>query len=393
MRRVLLAWELGRGTGHVELLRKIALLLKNEGAQIVVALRDLGYGQVFADMGAVVVQAPAWPLTVNLGSAPSRPATSASMADMLAHFGLAYPVELERMMQAWRALFQAFSIDLVVAEFAPGACVAARGVLPLAIAGTGYTLPPSNMASFPLLHTLAPPLYVPEEVEETVNGVLRKLGGKPISALPQVFEADASFVNTLAVLDPYRAERTSPAGGPLLESLPEVASAAGTGVFAYLSQGIAVPDHLAESLAGLGPQLTAYAPALRPAQAEMLRAAGATCLQQKLGMQRDLKNFALVVHYGVGGTSAVGLLAGVPQLALSLDIEKDLNGQALEELSVGRLIRIHDPKERVSADLIRHMAGDIALGMRARRTARSLRRAFDLHAIRPFIADCMRLAG
>jgi UDP:flavonoid glycosyltransferase YjiC (YdhE family) len=110
-------------------------------------------------------------------------------------------------------------------------------------------------------------------------------------------------------------------------------------------------------------------------------------------LQHDLKRFALAVHYGVGGTSTIGLLAGVPQLALSLDIEKDLNGQALEDMGCGKLIMLHRPGTTVEAGLIRDMASDQRLAARAREAAGELRSSVRPERLQEFIADCVRLAG
>lgn len=360
--------------------------------QLVVALRDTGRAQDFFASDIDVIQAPAWPMLQAAGEAAQRPATSASMGDMLANAGLAHPSELEAVVGAWRSLFRAYQVNLVLAEFAPGAALAARGVMPLAMTGNGYCQPPSDMAEFPLLHSHAPPRYVASEVEATVNQELLKFGGKPIGRLPQLFEADASFVSTLAILDPYRAVRKRRADGPLPPVLPDPATGQGSGVFAYLSPGVAVPDHLVETLSQLGPELAVYAPALSDGQKAALASAGCDCLQRPLDIARDLKSFALAMHYGVGGTSSMALLAGVPQLALSLDIEKDLNGRALQDAGCGKLIMLHRAGTKVEARLIREMAGDAHLGAHAREVARQLRPSVRPEMFERFIEDCVALA-
>jgi UDP:flavonoid glycosyltransferase YjiC (YdhE family) len=393
MGRVLLAWELGRGNGHVAVLRLVTRRLADAGLDVIVALRDVGRSSMFTEFGARVVQAPVWPLSLNLGSVAARPATSASMGDMLAHVGLAYEPELEAMIGAWRQLIDQFRIDMLLAEFSPAAALAARGVVRVAMTGNGYCQPPSEMADFPLLHSLSPLRYSEAEVTTTINKVLDKFDGNRISRLPQVFEADVRFVSTLPALDPYRASRLSPANGPLTETLPQAATEAGSGIFAYLSPGFDVPEHLIGTLAELGKELTVYAPALHTAQRHALLAAGATYLAQPLDLGLDLKRFALAIHYGVGGTSTAGLLAGVPQLALSLDIEKDLNGQALEEMGCGKLIMLHRPGTRVEVRLIREMAADKKLGTHAREVAQRLRASVRSERLDQFIAECVRLAG
>jgi hypothetical protein len=50
---------------------------------------------------------------------------------------------------------------------------------------------------------------------------------------------------------------------------------------------------------------------------------------------------------------------------LSVDIEKDLNGQAIERAGIGRLVKIHDPAANVSTELIASMLQDDGLAARA----------------------------
>jgi UDP:flavonoid glycosyltransferase YjiC (YdhE family) len=370
-----------------------ARLLQAAGLECVAALRDIGRAAPFAELGCSVIQAPAWPVTLNLGSAPERPATSASMGDMLAHAGLAHEAELASMIAAWRAVMQAFRIDFVVADFAPGAALAARGLLPVAMVGNGYCQPPGDMPEFPPLHHFSAPHYEPERVLETVNGVLRKAGSKPLQRLPQVFESDASLVTSLPALDPYRAMRSRPADGPVFDPVPELASRQGTGIFAYLSPGFTVGAPLIETLAKLGSELAIFAPALHGAHVRALAAGGARIEERPIDLTSRLREFALAVHYGVGGTSALAMLAGVPQLALSLDIEKDLNGQAIEEAGCGKLIMLHRPGTVVDPELIRSMAHDSGLAERARATAAAARRDVRPERVAEFVSHCVSLAG
>jgi UDP:flavonoid glycosyltransferase YjiC (YdhE family) len=110
-------------------------------------------------------------------------------------------------------------------------------------------------------------------------------------------------------------------------------------------------------------------------------------------VEAELCNNRLVVHYGVAGMASAALLAGVPQLLLSLDIEKDLTGQALESLGVGRLLRIHDPASRLTPEFVGGLLGDGILVRRAERVAQEHRLAFNSDPLARFAADCVGLAA
>src|SRR5262249_51401106 len=146
MKTVLLAWELGAGFGHVVSLRNIAASLRPQGFRCVAAVQDVGSAAAIARDGIEVLQAPAW------GPAKS----SATLGDRLGDSGLADPQALQQLLTAWQRIFDETKPDLVIADYAPAASLVARGRVPLALAGTGYSLPPAEMRTFPLLHRIVP---------------------------------------------------------------------------------------------------------------------------------------------------------------------------------------------------------------------------------------------
>lgn len=57
------------------------------------------------------------------------------------------------------------------------------------------------------------------------------------------------------------------------------------------------------------------------------------------------------MHYGGSGLAAEALAADVPQLVLSMQVEQWLNGSALQNAGVGKVIPAFDPDIRISSEI------------------------------------------
>jgi len=138
---ILFAWELGSGLGYVAHLRRLAARLQREGIRIVAVLKNIHAARWLDGPDLDIMQAPLWPVTF-MSDAECARLSTATFADTLAGFGLADERALRALLDAWDRLFSLIEPDLVIAEHAPAATLAARGRLPLALVGTGFTLPP-----------------------------------------------------------------------------------------------------------------------------------------------------------------------------------------------------------------------------------------------------------
>src|SRR5215212_6273621 len=133
---------LGPGLGYVARLRRLAPRFRRAGVRIVAALKNIHSARCLDGLDIEIVQAPLWPVTFMTDAECARLST-ATFADALAGFGLADEQTLRVLLSAWDRLFSLAKPDLVIAEHAPAATLAARGRLPLALVGTCFTLPPA----------------------------------------------------------------------------------------------------------------------------------------------------------------------------------------------------------------------------------------------------------
>jgi UDP:flavonoid glycosyltransferase YjiC (YdhE family) len=388
MRTILLAWELGAGFGHITTLRRLAARLAPRGFRIVAAVHNIMSASALAAEGVEIFQAPVWPGTFRRGAA----ASSVTLGDMLGDLGLAEEQTLRLLIGAWDRLIAAIAPDLVIADYAPAASLAARGRIPLALIGNGFTLPPAEMEKFPVLHDLSPQVWPEDQLIEIVNSSSRSFGLQPLTRLPQLFAGDVRWVQTFPLLDPYNSWRQQPVEGPMLDRLPDFRRPDAQEILVYISTPPGRRNRFLQALSALADRVRIYAPGLPADELKRLAGFGMHIQQTPFRLAEELASARLLVHLGSAGTSVEALLAGVPQLVLSIDVEKDLTGAALERAGIGKLIKINDPATPLSTDVIESVVKDDAMVDRAREVGTFHRLMFE--SADPFAAferSCMNL--
>jgi UDP:flavonoid glycosyltransferase YjiC (YdhE family) len=387
MKTILFAWELGRGLGHLMNLRRIGQRLKAHGLHLVAAVPDPSQATLLQDIFDAIIAAPAWPPEPDAAST-----SSATLHDILASSGLADAMTVQRLLAAWDGLFAQMRPSLVIADFAPAAALAAQHRLPLLWIGNGYTLPPPEMQRFPLLHRLAPPVWNEDATLAIINTALQSIGRGPIQHLPQIFSGDACLVQTFALLDPYDMQRVGEVDGPLLDRIPAPRSDAANLILAYLSGGYDLSAAILQGLKPFAKRLRLYAPTLPAPQIADFRSAGTQIMTTVEPLADSLASAALFVHRGGSGSAAEALVAGVPQLILSAQIEQDLTGEALQRSGVGRLIKSYEPTAELPPAQIETMLGDQTLAATAARLATAHRAVLETtDALAHCEAVCLRL--
>lgn len=355
-KRILLAWEQGAGFGHTTQLAFLARRLMAAGAQVAAAVRYRENARPLTEAGVRIVDAPAWrpPAPRPHDHLPA----SATLTDTLARAGLRDAGSVRAALAAWRDILDAERPDLLVCDYAPLAAPTARGRCPVMQAGTAYCLPPAGLAQMPALHDFAPPLHTDAEVLCALNDAFADAGLAPVDRIAALFDGDDVFVRTFAIIDPYADVRDRQAEGPLLaRDIPQVQREA-RGVFAYLHTDVAGRSDVAQALVALGPELEVYIPGASGTLMQALRAAGARVHDRPAPLDAVLPRSRLVLHQGSAGIATEALLAGVPQLTLSVHVEHYINGEALAAAGVGRNLPLFDSATRVEVAAIRAMMGD-----------------------------------
>jgi UDP:flavonoid glycosyltransferase YjiC (YdhE family) len=315
MARVLLAWELGTGFGHLVGLRALAHELKEQGHECVFAARLLGNAQEFLEpeLGPVF-QAP-----VRIGAGKRPVKTQVSYSSLLHNTGFDDPVETAGRLEGWRNLMRVTRSQFVFAEHSPLALLAARTLqIPACYVGSGFTVPPV-MTPFP---SFRPRMNVPPkvlahndaEVLKEMNRGLARLKLAPLESLQDIFRGALPGLLSYAELDHYEVKREEPFLG-----MPDYSHGAAPAwpegnapkIFAYLRPN---------------PGLESMMDALHKSKARVLvRLSGvpAEAIKRYLrpGLRADSKpvNFRLAaessdafINYGAHSTVCEFLLAGKP---------------------------------------------------------------------------------
>lgn len=268
--RVLLAEEVDGG--HLVRLAWIGAALKARGIPVDLASPWLHAKEIPDTVFDRVFQAPLLPcFTRDAGGRRSLPARS--YADLLHGLDFDDANVVARQVQAWRSLLDAARPAMVVAEFAPGLMLAARGRMPVVAVGTPFTVPCAADGRFPAFSADDPGDEQEEQVMlGSINAALRYLGDAPLPDLPSAVAADARLPTGFTEFDPFAALRPEPLLPPTVE---QCAAARGGGdeIAVFLSRELKNDPVIVAALFKLDRPLRLDSRASTPSRAISSRAA------------------------------------------------------------------------------------------------------------------------
>jgi UDP:flavonoid glycosyltransferase YjiC (YdhE family) len=331
MAHIHLAWELGAGLGHAGSVKMLAQALLARGHRVSVSLRDLAHTQrLLADLDVAKFQAPLWLHEVRGG--PSAPA---SLAEILFMFGYLDAAALGGLVGGWRALLQQLRPDLLVADYAPTALLAARSLgLASASVGIGFYSPPPGRPLPPLRHweVMAPGRLqgAEQHLLASVNAVLAGYAAKPFARAAELLLGDQPLLCTWPELDHYgrKEEQAARWYGPSFLArageAPQWPAGDGPRVFAYLKSDH--PDHAAalRALVDEGCRVLCYLPQVAGGRPAPLLDARLRYAKGPVSLAAAFADSALALCHGGEATLTQALLAGVPLLLMPMQVEQFL---------------------------------------------------------------------
>jgi hypothetical protein len=338
MARIAFAWELGAELGHAMACNALARLLHARGHRIAFIFRELHQLSFLADTSAYeIFQAP---VSVSEGRGSAVPA---SFADILVGCAYDRPEHLAGLLGGWLAIFGRWKPDMVIADFAPTALLAARALgLRRVSYGNGFSIPP-RLAPLPPFRFDEPVstervIQADARALASVNGALARFGMEPLQTLAQQFETDEDFLATFPELDAYGTRPKAGYWGPRfsIDAGASVHWPAGGGkrILVYLKKDQPQLDSLIAALATSPHRLAAFIPELEPARRARLQGAGRIVSEQPMRLAPLLENCDLIVSQG-GNVCLGSLLSGVPQLVLPGQYEQYLTARRIEQLGAG----------------------------------------------------------
>ncbi len=346
-----MAWEIGGGLGHVVPLLTLARLFKSRGHTPVFALKNIVEPSfLFRDEDFPILQAPVWPEDQYRRKVPP----TRDFADILAFHGLADIRRTLAMVKAWKDLVEIVRPDVIVADYCPALCMAVRGRVPVMAMGSGFSLPPADLETFPALLPEVRPLIDRNRFLDRLNQVQRIVGAPELPALSALLDTEARFVMCLPAFDPYAAYRAVPADGPLDPLLQFAPLPQQRRIFVYLGVEVISLRAVFEGLKRIGQPVTAYVRGASPRLQKELAGPGIEISDQPVPYTQVLPRCSLVVHPGSLGTATACLAAGRPQVIVPAHMEHRLNTRSLVERNAGLLL-----EKRFDGDYFAAAAGKV----------------------------------
>jgi rhamnosyltransferase subunit B len=312
-RRILLGWEFGGGFGHIVHLREIAKHIgKNQPCEFLFALQKPQKGLVAGLSGHTVIAAPVSRRPVH-GKMQGRETYGEYVSENL----MIEEGAFASLLAGWEEIVREFDPHLIIADYAPGLSLFARGRWPVLAVGNGYTLPPPEMAVFRPLAKLNRPAYATEpELIERLNTDLKGIGAQPIERLPQLNEADAYGLMTMPIFDPYADERRQPYLGVEIPGGSPSPLPTASGAIAYFHEDTQLHDQVLDGLLGADIDTAAYfGPPLRRT-AKKFNGSRVSLVDQPFKLGDAMPGKAAAIHKGGLGLAAAAVLAGIPQILL-----------------------------------------------------------------------------
>ena len=341
MARVLIAWELGEAFGHLARCLRLAQGLVARGHGVTLVLKDvrLPGGQGPAP-GITVLPAP---LTPQAGAGSSPPA---NYADVLRVSGFADAGDVAARLYAWQGLFSLVRPDVLVADYAPTALLAARlASIPHLSIGNGFAIPP-DLAPWPSIRpweTVTNQALTTAEarLDCVLDAAQKALGHTTTVRMRDLFGAH-DILDTFAELDHYGARTQGRYVGPIV-SVPQSLRVAwqsreGPKVLAYLRPAVPGFTAVLQALACLDAEVLCVAPGMKPEMAKRCATRRLRIALTPVDLAPLFEHANLAVGYGNSGFSTQALLAGMPLAMRPRHVEQALFAHRVEALGAGKLL-------------------------------------------------------
>ncbi len=377
--RALLANDFGGGRGHVVRLARLGQALGGH-FQFDAALPWLAYEGELSALNAQVLISPGLryaPEHLARRHGPGRVVT-ATWGEYLGDLGFDRVDHIREIVGWWRRAMQERDTALLIADYAPLAQLAARSLgIPCVVTSQGYGLPPAHLPIFPIIQAEASVrLHDEAQLLANVNVVAGEIGLPPLAGLPEVHRAELSLVHTFDFLDPYRALRREPCLPPVNDYSPALASD-GDEVFVYFSSNELETPGVVEALERLPMPRRGFLLQPTPEVSARLAASGMVLESSPVPVADIVRRSRLLLHAGQHGILSLGLLAGLPQVAVPQNLEQLFHAQRVEAAGVARVIARRECEEERLHRSVMALYEDGTARDTARCLAMSLRAGLD----------------
>jgi hypothetical protein len=351
--KILLAWEIGSGLGHIGRVLKIARACEDLGYQPVLALRHIEQTfPLWKKTAFPVIPAPFYQLSLMQGKIPFSARTH---ADILAKHNFHLLEILSPLLKSWRDIVHVTGVRAAICDYSPTALLALRSLLPVLAVGTGFSVPATQEGWFPVLNSRAHALLPQPQLLEGINKSLKQLALPLLTDFSSLY-GETALVDCLPVLDAHQFFR-SPAASvlPLENPFSLIKPAAQKPLleaYLYLPADHPQLKPILELLyqkkwrcevyiRGATPQL------LKPLQKASLIKVHTT----PPPLAEKIQQAKILIHHGGMATTQAGLCAGIAQFILPTDLEKSLTAATVIRLGCGLAATKNTPEQLLQEKL------------------------------------------
>ena len=337
MKSVLYAWEFGANLGHIGTFLPIAKSLRERGATVHwTVTHPHQAARLLPKAGFDWLQAPTM-------QEQKREGPPLSYADILLRFGYADGNDLLGLVVAWRELLRLTGTQVVLADHAPTAILAARTLdIPVMLFGSGFFAPP-QVHPTPNMRPWSPVsaehlLATDRQALHSINAVLAGYGRSPLNAIAQLFQVAEDSLLSFPELDHY------PARGPTRYwgMLPAAVAAdsfwpavPGPRVYSYLRPETPHLDAALQALHGLSGSILIYAPGLSAELMQRYAAPHVAFSPVPVDLNKVARQADAGLTYASPAATVAFLMAGKPVLMIPGHLEQFLFAKRVEEMGAG----------------------------------------------------------
>jgi UDP:flavonoid glycosyltransferase YjiC (YdhE family) len=341
------AWELGTGTGHVNMFKPLADALEVQGHKVVPVVQDTSIAKNIGFTSA-------WNKPKAFHASDERALCHTSI--LHSHAGFFDTSNLLITVKNWLAIFEAADPAIILCDYAPAARLAARiAKVPAVAIDSGFFTPPADQSLPIFCSQTKDELAILRQLEKTVvdnaNTILAYFNAPLVNDCAQLLQPDYELFPHYAALDVYDRKNKSGFVGPfinfisdektskpqqlvakdvLLSSLPKKKA------FVYFYHLYPLALACIEALLAEDVAITAYIPDAKksPRVLELAGAGNFTLLVERADMHSLLPTVDMVVCLAGVGTIDTALFHGKPLLLVPTFSEQTFNAF---RVSVNRL--------------------------------------------------------
>ncbi|HKU69442.1 MAG TPA: hypothetical protein VJQ51_01265 [Burkholderiales bacterium] len=361
MSRILFAWELGGGYGHLGPFRPIADALLARGHELTIAAREVQSATaIFGALPVRIVQAP---LCIKTYKGLEEPPLN--FAEILMRYGYFDAPQLSGLLQAWRGLLDMTQAETVVADHAPTALLATRGrAVTRVVIGSPFAVPPPlnptpNMRSW---------VNVPEQrLISSDASVLKVINASqpadvpPLGAVHEIFDGASGLLTGVPELDPYGSRDSlcymGLTGGRTGTLQPRWPEGDGPRTFVYLNNDYRHIEAVLATLAASAARCLVCLLGATPALVEKYQGPRVVFSSGMLDLEAAVAGSDFCICHGNVGTVMNILRGAKPMLLFPMQLEHFLLSAKLEKLGIAGVVHperepldIANPLARVMQD-------------------------------------------